>query len=97
MKLSDKHIKELHIYFSSRPIKRAFLFGSYARNEADTKSDVDILVELDHSQPIGMKFFEFQEDLKKLLNLEVDLVSENGVSKHLKPFINKDKLLIYER
>lgn len=97
MELSEKHIKKLHKYFSSKPIKRAFLFGSYARNEANTDSDVDILVELDHSQPIGMKFFVFQEELKNILNLDVDLVSENGVSKHLKPFINRDKLLIYER
>lgn len=97
MQLNPLHIEKLNKYFSSRPIKRAFLFGSYSRNEADLKSDVDILVELDHTQPIGMKFFEFQEELTILLNLNVDLVSENGISPYVKPYIEKDKILIYER
>lgn len=45
MYLSDKHIKKLKHYFSSKPIKRAYLFGSYSRREANERSDVDILVE----------------------------------------------------
>lgn len=78
-------------------MKKAYLFGSYARDEADMDSDLDILVELDHSQPIGMKFFAYQSELQDLLHKKVDLVSSQGLSRHVQPFIDRDKILIYER
>jgi predicted nucleotidyltransferase len=87
----------LHQYFSCKPVKKAYIFGSYARNEANKDSDLDILVELDYSQPIGMQFFGYQVDLEKLLNRKIDLVTSDGLSKYTKPFIDTDKILIYER
>ncbi len=87
----------LQQFFSGRPVKKAYLFGSYARNEADSQSDIDILVELDHTKPIGMKFFAYQVELEELLKIKVDLVTEGGLSKYVKPFVDKDKVLIYER
>jgi predicted nucleotidyltransferase len=88
---------KLDQFFSGKPVKKAYLFGSYARNEAKIDSDIDILVELDYEQPFGMKFFEFQSELENLLNMKVDLVTSDGLSKYVKPFIDKDKILIYER
>ena len=96
MELSSIDKKLLNEFFSIRPIKRAYLFGSFARNEATEFSDVDILVELDHSQPIGMKFFSFESELENLLKKKVDLVSVDGLSAHVKPFVDVDKILIYE-
>lgn len=97
MTLTAANIIVLQKFFTEKPVKRAFLFGSYARNEADKNSDIDILVELDHSKPIGMKFFNFQDELEQLLKRKVDLVSDGGLSKYIKPYIDKDKVLIYER
>jgi predicted nucleotidyltransferase len=85
-------------YFVNRPIRRAYLFGSYARNTAiKSSSDIDIMVELDHTEPIGMKFFRYRLELEELLKKRVDLVSADGLSKHVQPFIDRDKVLIYER
>jgi len=92
-----KNKKKLQQFFTGKPVKKAYLFGSYARNEANEESDVDILVELDYQQPIGMKFFEYQAELEALLKTKVDLVTTDGLSKYVKPFIDKDKKLIYER
>ncbi len=97
MNLSNKNKLILQQFFSGRPVKKAYLFGSYARNEADSQSDIDILVELDHTKPIGMKFFAYQVELEELLKIKVDLVTEGGLSKYVKPFVDKDKVLIYER
>jgi predicted nucleotidyltransferase len=36
-------------------------------------------------------------DLQKLLNIEVDLVSSNGMSKYIKPLVDLEKRLIYEK
>ena len=78
-------------------MKKAYLFGSYSRNEADENSDIDILVELDHSTPIGMRFFSYSGELQHLLKKKVDIVSDEGISKYVKPYIDREKVLIYER
>ena len=97
MELSANERKLLRRYFARPPIRRAFIFGSYARKNAARGSDLDILVELDHSRPIGMKFFAYHLELEQLLNKKVDLVSAEGLSRHIKPFVDKDKVLIYEK
>jgi uncharacterized protein len=97
MKLSIENKLVLQQFFSNKPVKKAYLFGSYARNQATSDSDIDILIELDYAQPIGMKFFTFQHELEDLLNMKVDLVTSDGLSKYVKPFIDNDKIMIYER
>lgn len=76
---------------------KAYLFGSYVRGEADDQSDIDILVDLDYSQKIGLRFIQMQLDLEKLLQMKVDLVSSNGLSKYIQPLIDREKELIYAR
>jgi len=93
-KTSIKIIKE---YFKTRPVLKAYLFGSYARGEADEQSDVDILVDLDYTQKIGLGFVQMQIDLEKILKIKVDLVSSNALSKYLEPIIQRKKKLIYAR
>lgn len=97
MLLSDKEIKTIKDYFRDKPVLRAFLFGSYSRKEASEESDVDILVELDYSKHIGMGFVSMKLDLEKKLHKKIDLVSNNAVSGYILPFINNDKMLIYEK
>lgn len=53
------------------------MFGSYARNEQRQDSDVDILVEFD--SPVGIEFIDLGNYLERILNLNVDLVSRNGI------------------
>ena len=98
MELSKSDTQLIKDFFVGKPVKRAFVFGSYARKEANIESDLDIIVELDHSkEPIGIKFFIFQNELEDLLHKKIDLVSEGGISKYIKPAIDKEKILVYER
>ncbi len=95
--LEKKKIETIKIYFKTMPVLKAYLFGSYVRNQADAESDLDILVDLDYSQKIGLQFIQMKIDLEKLLNIKVDLVSSNGLSKYIKPLIDSEKKLIYAR
>jgi hypothetical protein len=97
MKLDAVRIEAIKKYFETRPVLKAYLFGSFARNEADFQSDIDILVDLDYSQRIGLQFIQMKIDLEKLLNSKVDLVSSNGLSKYIKPIVENEKQLIYAR
>ena len=97
MKIENSQISIIKNYFKTKPVLKAFLFGSNARNEANENSDIDLLVELDYSEKIGLQFIQMKFDLEKLLSKSVDLVSSNGISKHIKSNIDKDKTLIYAR
>ena len=90
--------KQIADYFKSQPVVKAWLFGSYSRGEQKPWSDVDILVEFDDKQPIGLlKFAGIICDLEDLTGQKIDLVEEGT----LKPFaiesVNRDKKLIYAR
>ena len=84
-------------YFETQPVEKAWLFGSFARGEETAESDVDILVKLDFSQPIGLQFFGMICDLEEQLGRKVDLVSEGGLKSFALPYVNQDKILLYER
>jgi uncharacterized protein with HEPN domain len=61
------------------PISRIALFGSYAREEQRADSDIDILVEVDPS--IGLRFSALAEELERLLEEPVELVSSRAISR----------------
>lgn len=90
-------IQTLADYFKTQPVLKAWLFGSFARGEETPLSDVDILVLLDHSQPIGLKFFGMWNDLEKLLDRKVDLVEDGELLPFAEETANQEKQLIYER
>lgn len=84
-------------YFKDKPVNKVWLFGSYARGEENTDSDIDLMIDLDHSQPVGLKFFGMWNDLESLLGRDVDLVTEEGLADYARESYNRDKILIYER
>jgi len=93
----ERKLQIIRDYFKDKPINKAYLFGSQVTGDADDTSDIDILVELDHSQPIGLKFVKMQLELERILNKKVDLLTERSVSKYIRPYIENKKKLIYEK
>ncbi len=97
--LLDKSVKNIDkIKFQILPIlkrykiKKAGIFGSYARGEQNKKSDVDILVE--PAKNMGFAFAGLEIQLAKALRRKVDLVSYNGLNIHLKERILKEEVRI---
>ena len=97
MTFDNNKLETIKAYFRTKPVLKAYLFGSYVRGQADQLSDVDILVDLDYSQRIGLGFIQMQIDLEEMLKTKVDLVSSNSLSKYIKPIIDNEKVLIYAR
>lgn len=97
MSLTRSQIRIIKDFFSKQPVLKAYLFGSYSKDLENDNSDIDLLVELDYSQPIGLEFIQMQLDLQKLLSKKVDLVSARGLSKYIKPILDDEKKLIYAR
>ena len=81
-------------------INRLAVFGSTVRGEATAKSDLDLLIRL---KPYGtrpklglFKLMEIEEALKEKLGREIDLVSEDSLSPYIRPYVEKEKIVIYE-
>jgi len=72
-------------------LKSIGIFGSFNRGDFKDDSDIDILI--DYEQPIGIEFIDLAEELEKILNLKVDLVSKNGIKPKYLEEIQKD--LVY--
>lgn len=94
MQLID--LKRIKQYFSTQPVSKAWLFGSFARNEQTDESDVDILVSFDKGVSL-LRHAAIACDLEDLLNRQVDLVTEGTLYPEVLPSVNKDRILIYER
>lgn len=62
--------------FQTHQVRRAVLFGSYAKGHAEKQSDVDILVD---SGLRGLAFYGLLEDLVTILNKEVDLLDVSQI------------------
>lgn len=73
-------------------IEKIGYFGSYARNEHTSSSDIDILVSFSKSP--GWEFFDIQELLEQELGLCVDLVSEKALKEHLRQIILNNVIYI---
>ena len=85
-------------YFKTHPVLKAWLFGSYSRGEQTNESDVDILVQYDRSQRIGLlKIAGMHIDLENLIGHKVDIVEDGTLRPWAVESVNKDKCLIYER
>jgi predicted nucleotidyltransferase len=63
-------------------------FGSFARNEQNDNSDIDIIVSF--NKPLGWAFFDLQEFLELELGRKVDLVSSKALKDQLKNIILRE-------
>ena len=73
-----------------RGVRRIGLFGSFARNQGRARSDLDFLVEFE--QPTFDNYMNLAFSLEKLFGRHVDLVTSDGLSNHVRPYIEKEVL-----
>ena len=74
----------------------AAVFGSLARGEDHPQSDIDILVRL--GRPTGIiGYMQLVQNLEEILQKKVDLVTEQGLNEHVRPYVLPDLKIIYEK
>lgn len=95
LKCTDIQKRSRKIFDSNDFVKRVYLFGSYARNQANDKSDIDFLVET--NREVGMEFFGLYEYLQDEFQKSVDVITGEEAKNIMGDKIDKDKVLIYER
>ena len=71
-------------------VSRLGLFGSFVREQQQTDSDVDLLVEFDPNRKTFDNFMHLSFFLEELLDRRVELVTTDSLSPYLGPFILKE-------
>lgn len=85
-------------YFDTQPIEKAWIFGSFARAEENTMSDIDILVNFIPNEKVTLlKYIHIVNDLQALTGKKVDLVEKGQLKKFAEQSVENEKVLIYER
>lgn len=81
-------------------VKRVALFGSVARGEETPESDIDILVDFEEPRrkPLGLfKWVELEKELSERLGRKTDLVSNKGLNRHVRPYVEAEMIILYEK
>lgn len=77
-------------------ITYAGVFGSVARGEDTTDSDIDLIIRF--GRPMGMfKYMRLIDGLESLLEKKVDLVTEKSLNKYVAPYVLPEVKKIYEK
>jgi uncharacterized protein len=91
-------LNKISNYFHSQPIEKAWIFGSYARSEEDSQSDIDILVNFIPGEKITLfKYVHIINELQALTGKKIDMVEDGQLKKFADPSVQNEKVLIYER
>jgi predicted nucleotidyltransferase len=97
----DLDISAIKAYFAQQPeVVLAYLFGSIARGEADSLSDIDIAVLLQpdlESEACVEKQLQFMLDLDKITKQDAQVMLLNQASPMLAYQTVRDRVLLYER
>jgi len=77
-------------------IEKAWLFGSFARNEQLPGSDIDLMVRFHKTRKISLfDLADISNRLEQSVGIRVDLVEEESIREEITGDVNQGKILIY--
>ena len=82
---------------SNFPVEKATLFGSYAKGEANSTSDIDLVID-SNGKLRGLKIFGVRAELEEELKKDIDLIEQRSIIKGgiAEKEIKKTGVVIYE-
>jgi hypothetical protein len=87
--------KKIKPILKRHDVKRAAVFGSYARGDQKKKSDIDILIEYKNDNDKSLlDFVGLKLELEKELGKKVDLVEYCAIRPRIKNKVLDEQLLI---
>ena len=96
VKTIELPLDEIREYCASQPIARLSLFGTSARDELRTDSDVDMLVEYLPDARVGLFALSGHRlDLTEIVGRAVDLSTPKGLSPYIRDEVLESARLIY--
>ena len=90
MHISDEKKEKISMVLRRAGVKRAALFGSFARDQATRTSDLDILVEFEGGKTL-LDLIALKIKLQKMLDMKIDIVTYQSLSPFLRDTILREQ------
>lgn len=81
--------EQIVAYMKAHGANRVGVFGSYARGEARSDSDLDLLVWFSQQQSL-LGLIRMERELSELVGVKIDLLTEPAISPYLIERIRKE-------
>lgn len=95
MNLSSDKLRIIADYFRSRAVHAVYLFGSYARGDAISESDIDLLLDTNFGA-VPICLAACKRDLDLLLLARVDICQLHKLPRFARKSVSKERILLYE-
>ena len=79
-------------------VKKAILFGSYAKNMPTKESDIDIMIDCE-GQVKGLEFYKIMDEIGESFDKDVDVIEKIEIEKKspIEKEIDKTGVVVYEK
>jgi predicted nucleotidyltransferase len=98
MTLLTNHIDQIKDICASNKVRTLFAFGSVTNDRFKADSDVDMVVDIEETDPLAYSdsYFNVKEQLEAIFKRHVDLLEQKAIrNPFLKQEIDQTKILIY--
>ncbi len=93
-RVTDEMIRDLVDILRKHGAKRIEIFGSLARGDATTKSDIDVIVEFKERKSL-LELVDIEQELEEKLGKKIDLLTREAISPYLINRIKKEAKVIF--
>jgi len=77
-------------------IRRLALFGSVLRDDFSPDSDIDVLVEFEPGERVGLRFFRMEFELCEIMGRKVDLNTLGFLGRHFRDEVLAGAEVLYD-
>jgi len=98
MQIQKQQIDEISALCKTNKVKSLFAFGSVTRDDFNEKSDIDLVVDFNESDPLKYAdlYFNLKYKLEDILKRQVDLLEERAIrNKFFRQQLENTKVRIY--
>jgi uncharacterized protein len=96
MKNKEEVYKNIVDFLAQEGASQVSVFGSFARDEEDNTSDIDILVEFERKMGL-IEFCGIERRLSDFVGMKIDLLTKSAINPLIQPFVENDRKIIYQR
>jgi uncharacterized protein len=94
----DSYIKDIKRLCQENSVRNLFVFGSVLTEDFKDASDIDMIVDIDSSDPLDYadKYFNLKFSLQEIFKREIDLLENKAIrNPYIRENIDKTKSLVY--
>ena len=87
---------ELQAFCRAHAVRELSIFGSAVRGDFRADSDIDVLIDIAPEARVGMiALHRMRDELARIFGRPVDLLTKNGINRHIRDAILSDAQVIH--